>query len=71
MYIFTVYVYLDEYLVLELVGAGQVNGVFVSLGLEQQLSEYLLHDLGHSVLLRNAAVVLNGEDDRVPTCTCM
>lgn len=58
--------YLDKNLPLELVGGREPVGYDVhGLG-EECVPEHLLEILGHVPLLSNAAVVLNGQDDRVP-----
>ena len=58
--------YLDQYLVLELVWAGQEVRLFISLCLKQHVSKDLLHDFSHAVLLRDTAVVFYGQDHRIP-----
>ena len=51
---------------LELVGAGQEVRFFISLGLEQHVSKYLVHDFCHAVLLGDTTVVFDRQDHRVP-----
>ena len=51
---------------LELVGAGQEVRFFISLGLEQHVSKYLVHNFCHAVLLGDTTVVLDRQDHRVP-----
>lgn len=58
--------YLDEDLPLELVGRGEPVGSDVH-GLGKEcVPKHLLEILCHISLLSNAAVVLDGQDDRVP-----
>ena len=58
--------YLDKDLPLELVGGGEPVGCNIhGLG-EECVPKHLFEILGHVPLLGNAAVVLDGQDDRVP-----
>lgn len=62
-------VYLYEDLPTELVGRGKVLRVVIDWLGEQQISKHLLEVCGHVPLLDHAAVVLDGQDDRIPTHT--
>lgn len=61
--------HLDQDTILELRRAGEMD-VLREVGLEEKLgdqflSEHLHEDSGHAGLLRDGAVVLDGQDDRV------
>lgn len=58
--------HLDEDLPAQLVGRGQLVGIVVHRLGEQQVSKHLLEVRGHVPLLDHAAVVLDGQDHRVP-----
>lgn len=59
-------VYLDEDLPAELVGRGKLLCVVIDWLGEQQISKHLLKVRGHVPLLDHAAVVLDGQDHRIP-----
>lgn len=58
--------HLDEDLPAELVRRGKLLSVVVHRLGEQQISKHLLEVCGHVPLLDHAAVVLDGQDDRIP-----
>lgn len=62
----TFYLYLDEDLPAELVGRGKLLGIVVHRFSEQQVPKHLLKVRGHVPLLDHTAVVLDGQDDRIP-----
>lgn len=62
-------VYLDEDLPAELVRRGKLLRVGIDGLGEQQIPEHLLKVRGHVPLLDHAAVVLDGQDHRVPART--
>lgn len=62
-------VYLDEDLPAELIRRGKLLCVVIDWFGEQQISEHLLKVRGHVSLLNHAAVVLDGQNHRIPTNT--
>lgn len=61
--------YLDEDLPAELVGRRKLLCVVVDWLGEQQISKHLLKVRGHVPLLDHTAVVLDGQDHRIPAQT--
>lgn len=61
--------YLDEDLPAELIRRGKLLCVVIDWFGEQQISEHLLKVCGHVSLLNHAAVVLDGQNHRIPTNT--
>ena len=58
--------YLDQHFVDEVFGRGKVILALINWSDIQHVAQYVHHVVGHYVLLSNTAVILNGEDNRIP-----